>query len=54
MPTQIVPNTDKIYQEDFPKAVSQSTLRKEEWAAPFLELGVYNLLSAETRQKSNA
>ena len=42
MHTQIVPSTDKIYQEDFSKAVS------------FLELYVYNLLSAEIRQKSNA
>ena len=44
MPRQIVPSTDKIYQEDFPKVVSEGALRKEEWAAPFFKFGKKTML----------
>ena len=49
MPTQIVPITYEIYQVDFPKQFFKSAPRKDEWAASFLELYVFNLLSAKIR-----
>ena len=54
IPRQVVPRTDELYQEDFPKALFLSALQEEQRTASFLERNVLNLLSAKTRQKSNA
>ena len=44
----------KFISETFPKSCLKSALRKERWAAPFVERPVFNFLSAKTRQKCNA
>ena len=43
----------KFISETFPKQWFQSALRKEQWAAPFVERLVLNLLSEKYQQKCN-
>ena len=43
--------TNKIYEKDFFKDLFQTTLRKEQRSAPFVEHALHSLLSAESREK---
>ena len=52
MPCQVVPSTHNICQEDFPEAFFKSALRKEQWAGPFIERYVLNLVQAKSCQKA--
>ena len=43
----------KFLSNTFPKQLFYGALRKEQWAGPFVEYLVLNLLSAKNRQKYN-